>query len=1317
MTHESSLVTLVRPATAAVARWALLLAVVSGAWPAPALAQTTGTITGAVTDAVWGGPIAGVWVYLYNSAGDYMGSAASNTAGVYARANLAAGTYYLRTSNGLGYLDELYDDVPCASSCYPYTSGAGVAVTAGMATSGIDFALTKGGTITGTVRGEPSGTLLAGVRVNIYDSTGNNVASVTTTVSGAYSKNGLSSGSYYLRTSNNLGFLDELYDNLPCSGGCWPYTQGTPVNVTAGATAGGIDFALSLGGSITGTVTDTGSGAPLAGVQVEARSLSGSYFQANATTNASGVYTLIGLPTRSYEVFTFNGAGYIDEKYDDVSCPSGCWQVSGTPVAVTAGNVTPAIDFGLVLGGTIAGTVTDSSTTAPAPNVEVGVHNAAGRSLRFAVTNAAGQYAVTGLPAGTHYVKTVAFGNYLSEVYADIPCPSCYMTSGASITIPAGATGVPVSIGGTHAGIDFALAPGGSITGTVTDASTGAPLDYVHVEASNGTVTRSVQSDASGVYSIVGLFTGAYRVRVQTMFGSGHVNEVYDNQPCPDAGCSSVAGTPVAVTAGSATTGIDFALAPGGTITGTVRDAASGAPLPYPRVSVYRAGAENSSFWGSGNGSGIYTVTGLPTGTYYVIADGDNFVDELYGGLPCPYEACTVSDGTPVSVTIGQTTSGIDFALSRGGAISGTVTDAASGLPVDVEVEVLLYSSTGRPMDYTYAHEGTGTYTLGGLPTGTYYIRVWSPEYVMETYNNLPGYTPITGGTPINVAAPATTSGIDFQLARGGTITGTLAVEGTGEPVHEEPFVYAVSSDGRTVVSFGEVTGTGYVLPGLPPGSYYVRTFNGDGLMDEVYRDVPCLLCDPTAGQLVTVTGTETIPGIDFTLAPLPAATNDSCSDALEVTSTPFTHLVSVAGATGVFGDPLQSCGSLAPTDSKSVWYRFTPPRKGTLTIRTAGSTTRPVISVYTGSCGAFVEIPGGCVCASYWNPVSEMFWRAPEQQAGELRVALTGGVTYSIQVANDDSDGATLNLSLDFTGAAATDFTGDAKSDILWRHEGAGAVWLWPMDGAAKASESYVRAVPDPDWEIRGQGDLNGDGKADILWRNRTTGLIYYWPMDGATPLAETYVSVVSTAYDILGTGDFTGDGKADILWRNGSGDLWIWPMDGATVLDQVYAGNVDPGYQVKGIGDLNGDGMADLVWHGASGDVWVWPMNGTVPTTQSYVGLVSDVRYQIQQVADFDGNGKADLLWWNTEQGEVWIWPMDGATLLSQDYVGWVPDTNYRIEAAGDYDGDGKADILWRHAAQGDVWVWLMNGVVKASETRVGFVPDTQYQIVKPR
>ena len=300
-----------------------------------------------------------------------------------------------------------------------------------------------------------------------------------------------------------------------------------------------------------------------------------------------------------------------------------------------------------------------------------------------------------------------------------------------------------------------------------------------------------------------------------------------------------------------------------------------------------------------------------------------------------------------------------------------------------------------------------------------------------------------------------------------------------------------------------------------------------------------------------------------------------------------------------------------------------------------------------------------------------------------------------------------------DFTG----DFTGDLKSDVLWRHATRGEVWLWPMNGTWRTTEAPVGTVPDTRWQIRGLGTQHGDGKADILWRNEITGQVYLWPMDGAARLAETYIATVDPAYDIVGTGDYDGDGKSDILWRHQTnGEVWIWLMDGATPLRWRYVDTVDPGYVAKGAGDLNGDAKADIVWHHATrGEVWVWLMSGTTRLSQTWVATMPDVGYQIAGVADHTGDGKADILWHHATRGEVWIWTMNGTTRTAQTRVATMSDTGYQIAGSGDYNGDAKADILLHHATRGEVWVWLMNGATRLSETWVATVPDVDYRIVK--
>jgi hypothetical protein len=116
-------------------------------------------------------------------------------------------------------------------------------VTEGATTSGINFALTAGGRISGTVTSAATGAPLANVIVNFYDTSGAQATNTITDCSGRFtSDDGLPSGSYFSRTANTRGFLDQLYSGINCVS-CDP-TTGTNIPVTVGSTTPGIHFAL-----------------------------------------------------------------------------------------------------------------------------------------------------------------------------------------------------------------------------------------------------------------------------------------------------------------------------------------------------------------------------------------------------------------------------------------------------------------------------------------------------------------------------------------------------------------------------------------------------------------------------------------------------------------------------------------------------------------------------------------------------------------------------------------------------------------------------------------------------------------------------------------------------------------------------------------------------------------------------------------------------------------------------------------------------------------------------------------------------------------
>jgi hypothetical protein len=85
-------------------------------------------------------------------------------------------------------------------------------------------------------------------------------------------------------------------------------------------------------------------------------------------------------------------------------------------------------------------------------------------------------------------------------------------------------------------------------------------------------------------------------------------------------------------------------------------------------------------------------------------------------------------------------------------------------------------------------------------------------------------------------------------------------------------------------------------------------------------------------------------------------------------------------------------------------------------------------------------------------------------------------------------------------------DLNGDGKADIVWRKVGpgpdTGAMFLWLMNGTSIVGAQYLDPIS-TDWQVQGVADFSGDGKSDILWRNVNAGAadayyLYLWVMNG---------------------------------------------------------------------------------------------------------------------------------------------------------------------------------------------------------------------------
>jgi subtilisin family serine protease len=321
--------------------------------------------------------------------------------------------------------------------------------------------------------------------------------------------------------------------------------------------------------------------------------------------------------------------------------------------------------------------------------------------------------------------------------------------------------------------------------------------------------------------------------------------------------------------------------------------------------------------------------------------------------------------------------------------------------------------------------------------------------------------------------------------------------------------------------------------------------------------------------------------------------------------------------------------------------------------------------------------------------------------------------------------DSVNLPLAATDRKQSATDFNGDGRADVLWRHGGTGANTLWLMDSTMRRSGSgAIPSLTDVNWRVVGRGDFNNDGRADILWRHSLDGRNSVWFMDGIARVDGSGVigSLTDRNWQVAGVGDFNGDGKADILWRHaGTGANSIWLMDGLTKLAGSGATTAisDLNWRVMGVADFNGDGKADILWrHLGNGSNTLWFMDGITKTSGSGATVaLTDLKWKLVGVADFNGDGKSDILWRNTTDGRNSLWLMNGLTRQSSAALQSVTDLNFKVAGLGDFNGDGRADIFWRNGANGQNSLWFMNGSTRLSgASAMPAITDLNWKAVAP-
>lgn len=511
-------------------------------------------------------------------------------------------------------------------------------------------------------------------------------------------------------------------------------------------------------------------------------------------------------------------------------------------------------------GGTVAGTVTSGGEPIPGATVELD-GDALDRTL---TTDAEGHFSA-GVFVGDYDLTTSAFG---------------FVTETGSATVTQDAT--------TTVDFDLAEATKHTVSGTVTNASTDAPIAGAEVLLSPGNL--SATSGADGTYSIAGVPEGTY-----TIFTEG-------------SGCAEATSSEIEVT-GDKTHAVKVVFSyddygyfcsegSSGVRSGTTAlglegdDAAASVDLPfsfplyggsYAKAYVASNGHVNFLASSTAYGNGAIPSTAVPNAAIYpfwddldargaadvftgaTTVDGvDAFVIEWrdvfplnssdlldfsvtlfedgrvelgYGDLPTGdralggsatigIENATGTIGTQFSLNTASLSDNksITFDLAPMGTVSGVVKDYNTKAGID-GAEVTLTPTAGGSVK-TVETGADGSYSVD-MVTGAYGISFTAPDYTSISRNlTVTEDTTLTSNAQLKAGRLAVTqTALNASLAMGGSVSRNLKITNTGSA----PAEVDLGATGEEVVIQGDKSASAGVTKSVTKKATTVETKPGAG--------------------------------------------------------------------------------------------------------------------------------------------------------------------------------------------------------------------------------------------------------------------------------------------------------------------------------------------------------------------------------------------------------------------------------------------------------------------------------------------------------
>jgi hypothetical protein len=291
-----------------------------------------------------------------------------------------------------------------------------------------------------------------------------------------------------------------------------------------------------------------------------------------------------------------------------------------------------------------------------------------------------------------------------------------------------------------------------------------------------------------------------------------------------------------------------------GAISGRVIKASGGDPIPYVVVTARQIDCPYRSYTDTTGSDGYYIIDDVPCGMYSVRTGIDSIYVDLYWNNKYLWE-------TPDFVVVSNNTTGnIDFSLRLGGKITGSVY-----LPGSLIVYAFIFAidTTHKTIyyDMPIGVLGSASYSIEGLPTGTYKLRSFNLlGYIDVYYNNKSSWVT---ADPVSVTEGGTTTSKNFNLSSGRKIEGNVSSTVSG-PLGDSALVLGILLSDTLEwfqVAFTNTSGD-YTLSGLRNGYWKVFALGDTINSFEFYDDKD----NWSNADSILITSSSTVTGKNFLL-------------------------------------------------------------------------------------------------------------------------------------------------------------------------------------------------------------------------------------------------------------------------------------------------------------------------------------------------------------------------------------------------------------------------------------------------------------------